>query len=195
MKTRCAQVVIWVFVCCLSIARAVSAKDRVADAVEYKSDTATAQQVIIKFLQWYKTNMQKANSFPILVKDSADNFSINKKACRNYLNFLAGSQCLSAKYIAYWQSFFNDKAIGLENNPVKSDIPEGFDLDFVLVTQEPELVLEHIMQVRFKILSERSADKVILLTWPQKQSVQYEFEMHKNNQGWQIDYISTTNFD
>lgn len=118
-----------------------------------KNDTAKAQQVIIKFLNWYKANLNKANSFPILIKDSADNFIVNKAACTDYLNFLKTSQCISQKYIERWKVYFDDTATELKNHPLQSDIPEGFDLDFVLITQEPDLVLDQIDRIKFKIIS------------------------------------------
>ena len=151
------------------------------------------KEVIIQFLKWYKINIEKVNKFPILIKDSADNFMINKTACNNYLMVLKSSKYLSPRYIAYWRSFFKDKAIGLQSNPIQSDIPEGFDLDFVLSTQEPELVLYHISQTKFKTQSLTDTFAVIGLSWPLEDGMQYNVELHKNKQGWQIDHIATTN--
>ena len=120
---------------------------------------------------------------------------VDKTACAKYLQFLKSSKYLSSQYIAVWQTFFDDKATGLQTNPLQSDIPEGFDLDFVLITQEPALVLDHISQAKFKTLSRNATDAVIGVSWPQKDGMQYKIEMHKNKEGWQIDYIATPNFD
>ncbi len=160
-----------------------------------KTDPASPQLAITKFLKWYKANIHKAASLPILIKDSADNFMVNKAACSRYLALLKSSGCLSERYMAYWKSFFDDKAIGLEANPVQSDIPDGFDLDFVLLTQEPELVLNHINEIKFGIVTKYKNNIVVSLQWPQKEAMQYNFEMHKTSAGWQIDYIATPNFD
>ncbi len=153
------------------------------------------QKVIIKFLQWYKINLHKANSFQLLAKDSADNYMINKDAVTSYLNFLKSSKYISPKYIAYWQTYFDDKATELKDHPIQSDIPEGFDFDFILITQEPELVLNQINRTKFKTVSMNSTVALIELKWPGKNSMQYEFEMYKGKYGWQIGYISTPNFD
>ena len=120
---------------------------------------------------------------------------INKPACSRYLALLKSSGCLSDKYIAYWKSFFDDKAIGLENNPEQSDIPDGFDLDFVLLTQEPDLVLNHISEIKFGVVTTYKNNIVVSLRWPQKDAKQYNFEMLRSAAGWQIDYISTPNSD
>lgn len=159
-----------------------------------QNNELSPKQVIIQFLKWYKINIEKINKFPILIKDSADNFMINKPACNNYLKVLNSSKCLSPRYIAYWRSFFDDKAIGLQSNPVQTDIPEGFDVDFVLSTQEPELILYHISQTKFKTQSLTDTFAVIGLSWPVEDGMQYSVEMHKTKQGWQIDHIATTNF-
>ncbi|MEO5945270.1 MAG: hypothetical protein ABIP79_00525 [Chitinophagaceae bacterium] len=160
-----------------------------------KKDTIPAQQVIIKFLKWYKVNLNKANNFPILIKDSADNFMVNKAACTNYLNFLKTSECISQKYIEHWSIYFNDKADELIEHPLQSDVPEGFDFDLVLITQEPDLVLNQIDHIKFKTISANASVALIGLKWPGKNTVEYEFEMYKTKAGWQIGYISTPNFD
>ncbi|MEO6915070.1 MAG: hypothetical protein ABI151_04950 [Chitinophagaceae bacterium] len=160
-----------------------------------KTAAASPKEVIIQFLKWYKINLTKANSFQFVKKDSAGNFMVNKPAYTRYLTFLRTSKCLSPRYIAYWQSFFDDKAIGLQSNPVQSDIPDGFDFDLVLITQEPELILYHIGQTKFKTISLSDTHAVIGLSWPLEHGMQYNIEMHKGKLGWQIEYIATPNFD
>ena len=159
------------------------------------NDPTPVQQTVIKFLKWYKANLNKANSFPLLIKDSAGNFMVNKSACTDYLNFLKSSNCISQKYIDYWQVYFADKATELRDHPGQSDMPEGFDFDFVLISQEPELVLNQIGRIKFKNISMNASVAMIGLKWPGKNSMEYEFEMYKTKSGWQIGYISTPNFD
>lgn len=163
--------------------------------ITVKQDPAPAQQTIIKFLKWYKINLNKANNFPILVKDSADNFMVDKKASNGYLNFLKSSQCISQKYIELWKVFFDDKASELRDHPNPSDIPEGFDMDFVLITQEPDIILNKIANLKFNIISMNEKVALIGVRLPSDKSVQYEFEMYKTKAGWQIGYISTPNYD
>lgn len=165
------------------------------ESVLEQHDSTTPQQAIIKFLKWYKVNLNKANNFPFLVKDSADNFMVNEIACTGYLNFLKTSQYISQKYIEHWKVFFNDKASELKEHPLQSDIPEGFDFDLVLITQEPELVLNKIAQLKFKIVSMNENVALIGVRLPSDKLVQYEFEMYKAKAGWQIGYISTPNYD
>jgi len=175
--------------------KALAVNDSASNAVFVQEDPLPAKQIIIKFLQWYKVNLHKANSFPILTKDSAGNYMIDKVAYTNYLIFLKSSKCISAKYIGYWQTYFDDKAVELQKNPIQSDIPEGFDFDFVLITQEPDIVLNQLNSVQYKTASINNTVALIDLKWPGKDPMEYQFEMYKGKDGWQIGYISTPNYD
>lgn len=194
LKFRLLTPIIICFLCCCCCFNDAVAGNQTETTI-VANDPTPVQQVIIKFLKWYKVNLNKANSFPFLIKDSADNFMINKTACADYLNFLKTSKCISKKYIEYWKVYFDDKAIELRDHPIQSDIPEGFDFDFILITQEPELVLNQIGKIKFKTISMNDSVALIGLTWPGKDAMKYEFEMYKTKAGWQISYISTPNFD
>ena len=176
-------------------ATAILIKEEIKKPVSFKNDPVPVQKAIIRFLQWYKINLHKANSFPLLKKDSAGNYMVNKKAVTDYLNFLKGSKCISNKYITHWQIYFDDKADQLKKDKIQSDIPEGFDMDFVLITQEPEIVLDNIGRLKFKTVSMNSTVALISVKLPSDNSVQYEFEMYKTKEGWRIGYISTPNYD
>ena len=78
---------------------------------------------------------------------------------------------------------------------MQSDVPEGFDFDLVLITQEPELILNKIERLKFKTISMKGSTAIIGVTCPGDDSIDYEFEMHKTKTGWQIGYISTSNYD
>lgn len=165
------------------------------ELMQQKAEVTAPQKVIIKFLRWYKANFKKANSFPLLITDKAGNSIVSKTGCSNYLAFIKSSGYLSEKYIGYWQKFFDDKAIELKTNPVGTDIPEGFDMDLVLITQEPDLVLNKIETIKFKTVSMNNSVALIGAKFPFDKTLQYEFEMYKDKGGWKIAYISTPNFD
>src|SRR6185437_2931306 len=148
-----------------------------------KEDPKAAINTIIKFLQWYKVNLHKTNNFSILKKDSKGNFMIDKLACTAYLNFLKSRNCLSEKYIHYWQTFFDEKADDLKKNHVQSDIPEGFDEDFVLITQEPDLVLQQINRMKFKTISINRSAALINVKLTGGGAIEYEIEMYKEKNG------------
>ncbi|MEO7522697.1 MAG: hypothetical protein ABIT58_01310 [Ferruginibacter sp.] len=187
-----AIIICCIFVCCYSADAVAIDKEKI---ILVKNDPVPVKQVIIHFLKWYEANLSKANNFPFLAKDSADNFIVDKSACNNYLDFLKTSKCISQKYIEYWKVYFDDKASELRDHPLQSGMPEGFDFDFVLITQEPELVLNQIDKVKFTTISMNNSVALIGLKWPGKNAAAYEFEMYKTKAGWQIGYISSPNFD
>ncbi|RAJ20588.1 hypothetical protein LX77_03113 [Gelidibacter algens] len=178
---------------CFSCGDAVAHNKEKIAMVQNNPDTP--KQVIIKFLNWYKINLNKANNFPFLIKDSADNFMVNTSAFTDYLNFLETSDCISQQYIDDWTVYFNDKAEELKEHPLQSDVPEGFDFDFVLITQEPDLLLNQIDSIIFTPISATDSVALIGLKWPGENTSEYEFEMYKTKAGWQIGYISTPNYD
>jgi hypothetical protein len=199
IKLRLQQVVITsAFFCCFafnfpppdkeSVIKSKGSAGAVNDSVNIKAN-------IVAFLRWYKTNLNKAASFPLLSKDSQDYFMVNRKACTAYLAFLKSSKYISTKYIGYWQRYFDDKAADLKKEKIRSDVPEGFDMDFVLITQEPELILDAIDSLKLTVVSMNRTMAVIGVILPSDTTVDYEFEMAKTKQGWQINYISTQNFD
>ncbi|MEO5889325.1 MAG: hypothetical protein ABIQ31_03690 [Ferruginibacter sp.] len=159
------------------------------------SDSTKVQINITGFLRWYKDNYKKANSFPLLIKDKADNFMVNKTAYTDYLAFLNSSNYLSPKYIGYWETFFIDKEKELNKNKIKSDIPDGFDFDLVLITQEPDILLNKIDSIKFNITSMNDSVALVGMRLPSDSSIEYEFEMYKTKNTWQIGYISTPNYD
>jgi hypothetical protein len=190
--------VICILFCCYTFKHTSSIESRTIISnrtATVTTDSAAVTKSIIDFLRWYKTKLNKANSFPLLAKDNKDYFMVNKKACSDYLNFLKSSSFISQKYVSYWQTYFDDKAAMLEKVKVQSDIPEGFDMDFVLFTQEPDLVLDKLDSLKLKIVSIDKTVASVELTLPSDSSIQYEFEMNKSKDGWQIEYISTSNFD
>lgn len=194
-----AQLLMGLIYCCFSACNnTVAVKEAKPIQLEYApvvSDTMKVQTNIANFLRWYKTNYKTANAFPLLIKDGNDNFMVNKKAYTDYLNFLGSSQYIAPKYIGYWETFFVDKQKELAKNKIKSDIPDGFDFDLVLITQEPELILDKIDSIHFKIASMNDSVALVGLTIPSDSSIEYEFEMYKVKNAWQIGYISTPNYD
>ena len=147
------------------------------------------------FFYWYRDNLVKANSFPLLAKDPNGYYRLDTLACNNYLAFLKSSELLSNEYFHYQRVFFADAAGRITADTLKDQIPEGFDMDFVLLTQEPDLLLNKIDSLHFKVLSMNETVSLIRVTLPSDPSVDYELEMYKNRYSWRIGYISTPNYD
>jgi len=155
------------------------------------NDTLAMQETVKAFLRWYKTNYTKANSFGYTYQDKQGNFHVSVAQGEEYLKFLKSSGYIAAKYVELWLQYFKDKADYLEKNLQNEGPPEGFEFDLVLITQEPELMLNEIDNLQFAV-SERNGDKAILQVaghWG------YDFELTKENGKWLIEYIATLNYD
>lgn len=149
------------------------------------------QETVKDFLRWYKTHYTKANSFGFTYQDKQGNFHVSIAQGEEYLNFLKSSGYIADKYVELWLQYFKDKALYLEENPQNEGPPEGFEFDLVLITQEPELMLNEIENLQFAV-SENNGEKAILQVagnWG------YDFEMTKVNGKWLIEYIATMNYD
>ena len=164
--------------------------------VTSSKDGIQVKKVIIDFLQWYKLNIKKANSFAMIDYDQQGLAFVNLKECAAYLQFIRSSKLVSSRYYNYWKKYFDDEAIKIKNDRLtKDDVPEGFDFDFVLITQEPEIMLDNIKKLKFRLVSETSKEAVMEVLLPGQENFRYEFELQKTKTGWLIDYISTANFD
>ncbi|RYY60030.1 MAG: hypothetical protein EOO05_11370 [Chitinophagaceae bacterium] len=158
-------------------------------------DSVHVVNSIREFLGWYRNNQQKANSFRFLGKDREGYYCLDTAAVSGYLSFLKQSGYFSASYLNIWKVFFNDRAVSLREEKMKEDQPEGFDLDLVLITQEPELITDHIGELKWKMISMNRDVVLVSCVSPGNQGLAYEFEMYRNDRSWLIGYISTPNFD
>lgn len=160
------------------------------------TDSMQIRKAVLGFLQWYKKNIRQANSFGMIDYNKEGFAYVKKKACEDYLSFIKSSKRISASYIGYWRKYFEDEAQKIQKDKLtKDDVPEGFDFDFVLITQEPELLLDSLSNLHFKLVSMNSKTSVMEVSLPGNEFVKYEFEMQRTANGWLIDYISTANFD
>lgn len=158
---------------------------------ESSSDTIAMIETVKGFLKWYKENYKQANSFGFTYQDKQGNYHVSISQGEEYLNFLKSSAYISDKYVDAWLKYFKDKAQYLEENLQNEGPPEGFEFDLVLITQEPELVLNEINNLQFAV-SENDGSKAILQIAGQ---FGYDFELIKENGKWMIEYIATMNYD
>lgn len=165
--------------------------ETITPIVEASNDTLAMIGVAKSFLHWYKENYEKANSFGFTYQDKQGNYHVAMGECEAYLGFLKSSGYLSDEYINLWMRYFKEKAEYMEENPENQGPPEGFEFDLVLITQEPELVLNTINDKLFAVV-ENSGTKAVLQMGGEEG---YDFDMVKENGKWMIAYIATMNYD
>lgn len=159
-------------------------------------DSVQIKNTILDFLSWYKAHMlSEQNQYKFVVPDAKGMYSIDKKASENYLSFLKSSGQISDQYLIEWRKYFEDRAHYFSENPSNEGPPEGFDMDLVLITQEPELVLDSLNQLHFQMNSNENNKAIMNVTGNPQYNIDYNFEMSKINNKWYIDYIGTMNYD
>ena len=131
----------------------------------------------------------------MLAKDSSGYCQVNMPACKEYLAFLNSSELLSPQYVAHWQVFFDSASKRIAADHLTDEVPEDFDLDLVLVTQEPELILSEIDSLRFRVVSMNDTFALMIVHLPSDPTVNYEFEMYKRKYSWKIGYISKPDYN
>ena len=154
-------------------------------------DSAAVIQPIKGFLRWYRANYNKANDFSWTITDQTGNYAVDHVACEQYLKYLQSSGYISNTYIKEWRKFFKSKAQYFKEFPQSEGPPYGFDLDLVLITQEPELILDHLDKLKFKIKSRTAKTAIVEVVG----EFSYEFELSLVQGKWKIDYIATMNYD
>lgn len=144
---------------------------------------------IQKFLGWYKNNYRALYKYRMTYTDSTGNYRVNIKDCTSYFSALTSSGFISKEYVRLWSDYCLSQDQKFLISPQNEGPPEGFDMDLVLHTQEPDEVTKHFMN--FKYITEKSdkSEAIILVDtgWP---DWIYVFELSKIKGRWYIDYIS-----
>ena len=163
-----------------------------APIVKESNDTVQIEGAVRNFLHWYKTNYKEVNKVTFVDKNKRGDYKVNLDECKKFLNQLSSSGFISNVYVTEWNKYFESKAKYFSANPINEGPPEGFDYDLVLLTQEPEIVLEVIDTLKMNI-SDIKDGKAMAKVY--SANVGYEFEMGKEDGKWKIDYIATMNYD
>lgn len=155
--------------------------------IKVESDSAKMIKVIKGFLKFYKKHYKKANNFDFTITDANGNYQVNLVDCRKYLDYLKSSKYISENYVTEWMKYFEERANHFKENHQNEGPPDGFDFDLVLNSQEPELILNYIKELKFDI-KEISAEKstiVMIGAWS------YTVTMSNINGKWKIDALVT----
>jgi len=155
-----------------------------------KKDTLSREPYsrVISFLKWYKKNKKEVNQFELVnncgqTYDSTKFYSVNRDQTEKYLQKIKSSGFVSESYIIDWRKYFEKCDKDFKQNPQNDGPPEGFDYDFILLTQEIDETLTAIEKPKmiFSKVSENKAtvkiDIMMVLT----------FHLSKTKGVWLID--------
>lgn len=146
-------------------------------------------QPIEGFLTWYKNNYFRLYQYSLTYTDDSGHYQVDTNHCKQFLNELKSTGFISDVYVQLWKKYFDDQAKNFKINIQNEGPPEGFDMDLVLLTQEPEEVLNYITTLRYEIfdMDDQSAVVIIHTRW---EEWKYIIELSNIEGKWLIDYIS-----
>jgi hypothetical protein len=163
-----------------------------------KVDTAkNVGKTVLAFLKWYKNNYENiyrieiVNNMPGTNYDSTKYYSVNFEGTENYLKYMKSSRYISDKYLDYWRAYFKKCDDDFKKNPVNDGPPEGFDLDFVLITQEIDYAFEKIETAKITKEKVKNNKAEVLLTIDKDWA--YKYELTYDGKKWLIDSIDYYN--
>ena len=141
------------------------------------------------FLDWYGKNYKSLYRFNVTYTDTLGNYRVNIPDCTRYFNSLTTSGFISQEYVRLWSDYCVSQDQKFVITPQNEGPPEGFDIDLVLLTQEPEEVTKQYNNFSYVISKTDASTSTILVDtrWP---DWVYVFELSKINERWYIDYIS-----
>lgn len=152
-------------------------------------DSTAIVGVFNDFLRWYKKNYKPLYNYKMVIHDSTGNYQVDISACRNFLSKILKSECVSDEYIKLWNQYFESQAERFKTYPQNEGPPEGFDMDLVLLTQEPDMLLDNIKKLKYTVvfIKKDTAEIWVLTPW---KTWNYSVELSKVNNRWYIDYLS-----
>ncbi|HEX8514565.1 MAG TPA: hypothetical protein VF868_00090 [Bacteroidia bacterium] len=158
--------------------------------IEKQIDEQPAK-TIIDFLKWYRDHQTiqggLVNNASNDKYDSTKYYSVNYEATEKYLTDLKTTGFISPKYIDKWREYFKKCEKNFEANPSNDGPPEGFEYDFVMLSQETEDNLKDLekTQITDSKISENTS--VVNLHFINGDNLQYR--LTKTNDKWLIDDI------
>ena len=145
---------------------------------------------VINFLKWYKGNYETIYQYNLVNNaggeyDSTKFYSVNFKETEKYLSKLKSGGFISDSYIEGWRKYFIEREENFKSNLQNDGPPDGFEYDFVLMTQEIDETLNSIDNPKLINVSESSDSSVVKIDIMMRLS----FSLRKNNNIWLIDRI------
>jgi hypothetical protein len=169
------------------------------ESLSPKYDTAKiVGETVLSFLKWYKNNYENINKIETVNNtpsasnyDSTKFYSVNFESTENYLNYLKSSGYISDKYLSLWRAYFKKCDDDFKNNPVNDGPPDGFDYDWVLITQETDYAFEKIETAVITKVVIKNNEAEVRLTIDKDWAYKYELTYDRKN--WLIDSIDYYN--
>ena len=146
-------------------------------------------QTVKDFLNWYGVHYKEATSFGLVNQGNGANYSVNFEETEKFLAYMKSSGLVSDAYLNNFRSYFKEAEESFIKDPINEGPPPGFDFDIVLLTQEPELVIEKGKNPT--VIFSSIKDDVATLNLDVDMKLQ--FTLTRENGNWKIDAIQNSN--
>jgi hypothetical protein len=161
--------------------------------------TMPPDSVVLKFLNWYKINFKKSDTF-YFVSDKNDSshiingrwgdstifYSVNFKGTEKFLKFLNSSNCLSNKYIENKRVSFKERSIKLDKQKQWDYPPYGFSADEVFFSNMIESLVPSLEKAKIETIN---SDKNFIKLKFNTSDYPAVFSLSKYDNKWLIDDI------
>ena len=149
------------------------------------ADSRQVRQVIVSFLNWYKTHMQAINRRPLVNMPVGKPYSVNLTNGEYYLAYLKSSHLLSDSYLNQWRTYFKEHNTSFRQNPQDEGPPDGFEYDLVLQSQDVEKQLAALKSLKITNVTIDRNQATVALTLLGV----FEFRLVRQNNQWVINEI------
>lgn len=154
-----------------------------------KTNISSPLQSVRGFLKWYGDNYRRMYKYRMTYTDTTGNYRVNIPECTGYFKELLSSGYISHEYVRLWCDYCLSEDEKFIISPQNEGPPEGFDMDLVLLTQEPDEVTKNYNKFSYRTEKTDSTSAVVIADTGWRDWV-YVFELSKIKNRWYIDYIS-----
>ena len=149
------------------------------------TDSQEAKQAVVDFLTWYKNHINGASRIVLVNQEEGKPYSVNLNNGERYLTYLKSSNFLTAEYLDDWRQFFKERNEGFRLNPQFEGPPTGFDYDLVMLTQDVDMRLASLSEMKIEKVTVSKDRATVKLTL----SDGNEFKLQRRNNRWLINEI------
>ncbi len=156
----------------------------------YSFDKQPAK-TIMDFLKWYRDHMNiqtgLVNNSNGDTHDSTKFYTVNFEATENYLSVLKSTEFISDRYVEKWRGYFKKCDKDFRDNPTNDGPPDGFEYDFIMLSQEYDEDLENLEKSKIVSQSELANNATIRIHFPNGNKLIYILSKYEGH--WRIDDI------
>lgn len=159
---------------------------------------ADPAQAVRTFLGWYAARMDSPALYEEFVKheNGVDtlNYYVDSQATETWLTKLQATGMFSDAFLQGWRQHFREAAQELKRHPLNDGPPPGFDYDFFMLSQEPNLIATDLQAGSFQTVNTGAGRARVLARGRKHEEGHYaglDFVLSRTpDQRWQIDSIS-----